>query len=108
MLGGESRPMALPPPCPRGRTGGEMIFNRDLLFVHVPKAGGMALTTHLLEVLSRPVYYSVPEGHSRVTDPAVIHIRGFRHENLAEAREIMARHGMDISSVPLILAAIRN
>jgi hypothetical protein len=85
-----------------------MIFNRNLLFVHVPKAGGMTITSHLLEVLPRPIYYSVPEGHSRVTGPGVIHIPGYRHENLAEARVVVARHGFDILRFPTILAAIRN
>jgi hypothetical protein len=85
-----------------------MIFCRDVLFVHVPKTGGMALTTHLLHVLPRPIYYSLPKAHSLITDPGVILIPGVRHENLAEARELVGRYGYDINRFPLILAAVRN
>jgi hypothetical protein len=85
-----------------------MIFNYQLLFLHVPKTGGMSLTAHLLKVLPRPLYYSVPDGHYDATDRGIIHVPGYRHENLVEAKEVVARYGFDIARFPLILAAIRN
>ncbi len=85
-----------------------MIFCKDVLFVHVPKAGGMSVTRCLLRVLPRPVYYSLPPPHEKITDPSIVQIPGVRHETLEEAREIVRAYGYDILEFPLILAVLRN
>ncbi len=85
-----------------------MIFCRELLFVHVPKTGGMSVSKCLLNVLSPPVYYSRPAGSARTNLPGIVEIPGIRHESLAEAKEVVARHGFELARFPLIVAAIRN
>lgn len=87
-----------------------MIFNRDLLFVHVPKTGGMSTSGYLLEILPRPVYLSHPAEAWNDTLPerGVVQIVGRRHETLVEARDVVARRGFDVRRFPLLLATIRN
>jgi hypothetical protein len=87
-----------------------MIFGADLLFVHVPKTGGMSTSGYLLDVLPKPVYLSHPAEVWNETLPerGVVQIVGKRHETLAEAGDVVARHGFAIDRFPLILATIRN
>jgi len=86
-----------------------VIFNQDLLFIHVLKTGGMAMTQYLLQVLPRPVYYT----HPRDPNPAlaaqgIVEIRGLRHESAELCRTVMAEHGYDIARTKLIVGVIRN
>ena len=37
-----------------------MIFSKDVLFIHVPKTGGMSTSGYLLDMLPRPVYLTHP------------------------------------------------
>lgn len=86
-----------------------MILNQDILFIHVPKTGGMAMTTKLLEVLPRPIYYAVPKGHEgKIKDPNIIISIGDRHGNLREAKKWVESLGMSLNSFKKILVAIRN
>ena len=87
-----------------------MLFNSELLFIHVPKTGGMAVTKHLLQVLARPVYYSHPDvdANAASTDDGVIHIRGIRHETLSEAASLVRKCGFELSRFRALLAVVRN
>lgn len=85
-----------------------MIFCKDILFIHVPKTGGMSLTKYLLEVLPRPVYYAHPEGDKRTADNSIVQIPGLRHETLEEAEKAVREYGFELSKFPLILAVLRN
>lgn len=85
-----------------------MIFCEQVLFIHVPKTGGMSLTEYLLQVLPKPVYYSCPAGDNQPARPGVIQILGLRHESLVEAKEVLLQRGCDICLLPLILAVLRN
>ena len=84
-----------------------MIFSKDVLFIHVPKTGGMATTQYLLDVLPRPVYYTHPERDSRIVDPA-IQIPGSRHETLRDARDTLGLYRLAVEDFRLVLAAIRS
>ena len=82
-----------------------MIFNRDVLFIHVPKTGGMAVTEVLLEALPKPVFYSHPHAHDpRLAARGIVEIPGNRHETAAACRDAMARHGHDFEALKLIVA----
>lgn len=86
-----------------------MIFSRDMLFLHVPKTGGMSVTSYLLEVLPRPVYYTSPETEEESeSSNGIVELQGARHESLPEAAEVVRDHGMTLSSFSLILAGLRN
>ena len=84
-----------------------MILSERVLFVHVPKTGGMAVTRYLLRVLPRPVWYTHPE-HDPELDSGVIQLRGIRHETLGEAHAIAARQGVDAARLPLTIGVLRN
>lgn len=87
-----------------------MIFSNDLLYIHVPKTGGMSTSGYLLEMLPRPVFLSHPVEvwNDNLAGQGVVQIVGKRHESLAEARDVVARHGFDIHRFPIILVTIRN
>ncbi len=87
-----------------------MIFSKDVLFIHVPKTGGMSTSGYLLDILPRPVYLTHPAEVWNDDLPwrGIVQIVGRRHESLMEARDVVARHGFDIHRFPIILATIRN
>ena len=85
-----------------------MIYSKDILFLHVPKTGGMAMTDLLLKVLPRPVFYSHPHEADPALPPDIIQFTGDRHESLPEAREILTQRGCTLEQFRLILAVIRN
>src|SRR5215211_8547984 len=86
-----------------------MIFCRELLFLHVPKTGGMSVSEYLVRVLPPPVYYTRPDGHGLLTVPeGVVEMSGKRHETLAQACDVVAAHGFRLPEFRAILATIRN
>jgi hypothetical protein len=87
-----------------------MLFNQDLLFLHVPKTGGMAVTQKLLEILPKPIYYGLPKGcNYKAHNPLEIIITvGKRHGNLQDAQKWVAEYGKTLASFKKIVAAIRN
>lgn len=79
-----------------------MVFNNDLLFIHVPKTAGMAVTEALLRALPRPVYYAVQAGHAdEQTDVQVVD--GRRHQRLADVDA-----WFEAQSLPHRLASFRH
>jgi hypothetical protein len=84
-----------------------VILSERVLFVHVPKTGGMAVTRYLLGVLPRPVWYTHPD-RDPALDAGVIQLPGIRHESLAEAWALAARQGVDPARLPLVLGVVRN
>jgi len=84
-----------------------VIFGDRVLFVHVPKTGGMAVTRYLLAVLPRPVWYTHPD-HDPTLDAGVIQLPGIRHETLAEAFAIATAQGVDPARLPLVVGVLRN
>jgi hypothetical protein len=85
-----------------------MVFNEQLLFLHVPKTGGMAITKALLEGLSGSVYCTAPKGHhlQRVRHEQVL--QGIRHENIPQARKVLARLGRRLEDFECIIAVMRD
>ena len=85
-----------------------MIFNHQLLFLHVPKTGGSSVRHYLLEVLPTPVFCSMPEDHQADLPPRATRIPGVAHESLGEARSILAARGQRLDRLRLIIACARN
>ncbi len=85
-----------------------MLFNRKILFLHVPKTGGMAITKYLLDILERPIYYTHPDHDFALEASGVIQIQGIRHENLEDAQCILRERSFELEQFAAILAVIRN
>lgn len=85
-----------------------LIFCRDILYVHVPKTGGMSVTRYLLQNLPRPIYYTIPDFDKSIADPGVVQIAGLRHESLPEAAAIARQFGFELSDFQVILGALRD
>ena len=87
-----------------------MLFNQDLLFLHVPKTGGMAVTQKLLGILPKPIYYALPEGAKNKVHnpPKIIAVVGKRHGNLQQAQDWLKDYDRSLHSFKKIVATIRN
>ncbi len=87
-----------------------MLFNDTVLFIHVPKTGGMATTSYLVDVLPGPTYYTAPSPDADLERPDrdIRFVSGSRHETLDEAQDVLNRFGRDLSEFSLILAGTRN
>jgi SAM-dependent methyltransferase len=87
-----------------------MIFSKDILFLHVPKTGGMSVTSYLLDLLPPPVYYVRPpdlrEDFARRN--GVVPIVGPRHGSLADAADLAREQGLALSDFKLLIAVLRN
>lgn len=85
-----------------------MIFNDRFLFLHVPKTGGMAMTHSLLHGLGQPVWCTAPQGHQvrRVRDEQVL--KGSRHENLPQAKRVLAQQGRRLEDFERIVVVMRD
>lgn len=85
-----------------------MIWNDEILFIHVPKTGGMMMTDVLIKKLHKPLYYSVPPGHANLDRDDVIVVDGTRHEFLDEADPVLQKYGKSVRDFRFILTAMRN
>jgi hypothetical protein len=85
-----------------------MIFSKDLLFIHIPKTGGMSVSSYLLKVLPLPVYYAQPHHDDELTTAGITQIDGTRHETLLEASQVVSQFGFDVRRFPIIFAVVRN
>lgn len=84
------------------------IFCKDLLFIHVPKAGGSSVTDYLVRTLPPPVYYVLPTPQVALRDLGLIHVPGNMHLTLPEARRVVGPYGFDLDRFPMILSVMRN
>lgn len=109
-----------------------MLFNDDILFLHVPKAAGTSVTSFLIANLPGIVTVTEPPDRPdpRVAIPAAGRLRlslrrlrrragllvrpslkvidGTRHENLRQATELLARLGRKLEDFRILIAVIRN
>lgn len=85
-----------------------MLFNDELLFLHVPKTGGMAVTKYLLEVLPPPVRYAYPNFREDYERKGIVQLKGIRHETMSEARDFLHTLGLDLAAFKCIIAMLRN
>ena len=84
------------------------VFTNDVLFLHVPKAGGTSITHYLLNTLPGPIHYIHTLVPSSSPGTRIVHIPGFPHQTIESAAKIMRVLGIDVEQIPLILAVLRN
>lgn len=85
-----------------------MVFNDDILFIHVGKTGGMSATQYLCSVLPSPVYNVVPKAAMNQHYGRATMVEGIRHETLREALKITERYGKGLNDFKAIYATLRN
>lgn len=85
-----------------------MVFNDDILFIHIGKTGGTSVSNYLCKTLNTPVFNVIPEraikgkiGHEKA-------LIGRRHATLAEAKQFLSKRNRSIDSFKEIVAVIRN
>jgi len=84
-----------------------MVFNDKVLFIHVPKTGGIAVARFLIDNTRGDVTISVPPGHPSA-GPKVKEIAGTRHERLHEAASLLATLGRRLADFETIISIMRN
>ncbi|MBI3156009.1 MAG: hypothetical protein HYZ20_11420 [Burkholderiales bacterium] len=84
-----------------------MIYNDQVLFIHVPKTAGMSLTHYLADNLPGEVYNVAPEAARQGPATRMKHVKGPRHADLPKAREVLAGQGRSLEDFKLILSVVR-
>jgi hypothetical protein len=96
-----------------------MIFNKDVLFIHIGKTGGTSVREYLKKVLKKPLYVAVskdglPLNNLSLKEKAKHFLRrehyfyGNPHATLEEAQPIVLKYGFSVSSFKRIIAVVRN
>lgn len=85
-----------------------MVFTDDVLFLHVPKTGGVSVAHYLLRALQPPIHYVIPGHLGFANQPGYVHIRDTPHRNLERARDFLRERGIELSDFRVIIAVIRN
>lgn len=109
-----------------------MLFNDELLFLHVPKAAGTSLTSYLIRSLGGRITSTEPVDRLAPADrvsavaraklglrrlrrrvgllrrPQLRVIAGTRHETLAEASVVLRSLGRRLEDFHMIIAVVRN
>ncbi len=87
-----------------------MVFNHEVLFIHLGKTGGMSVTNYLCNVLKPPVIHVVKKDEFENTKQSgheVIY-PWKRHANLVEADKFLKDFGIQLSDFKLIFCVVRN
>ena len=85
-----------------------MVFNDDILFIHIGKTGGTSAADYLCRTLSEPVYNAIPERAHGKKIGHEITVKGQRHGTLEEAKEFVKKYDKTIDDFKEIIAVIRH
>lgn len=89
-----------------------MLWNKDFLFLHIPKTAGKSLTKAFVNTLERPMTCIVSKGQIKELadcDPANLTIiEGRGHESMKAAKNILSGRNIVLGSFKAIIVAIRN
>lgn len=97
-----------------------MLFNKDILFIHFPKTGGMSTRLHLQYLLEPPIYsigalnkdyplYHVMPNDTAGKDRAdIINLNGDKHWPIPGGMMAMRAMGIDPRGLKMIVVGIRN
>lgn len=89
-----------------------MLWNKDLLFLHIPKTAGKSLTKAFVQTLERPVTCFVSKGQIQELadcDQTGLTIRqGLGHEDMETTGRILAEYDKPLDSFKVIVVGLRN
>jgi len=86
-----------------------MIFNNEVLFIHLGKTGGMSVASYLCQVLAPPVISVSPFFNDKTKPEGFeILVKGKRHGNFIHAKETLLKYGMKLEDFKLIFIVVRN
>jgi hypothetical protein len=94
-----------------------MLISDRVLFLHVPKTGGLSVSEYLVNNLTGPIEESLGpmvDPHAARSFPfddiasRVRVFRGRRHEELSQAVAVLTERGRTLSDFEVVLAVIRN
>lgn len=90
-----------------------MIFNDEVLFLHIPKTAGKSISLSLTRTLRRPLWCHVPPGTERslregadLTGVEIVRSNG--HEGVTKAFATLRAQGIDPTALRQVLVVIRN
>nr|WP_295467474.1 hypothetical protein [Mesorhizobium sp.] len=83
-----------------------MIWNEEIVFIHVPKTAGMSLTTMLVGGLKGRVFMTGHDKHERRGNVTLL--MGGRHETMAQAQIVLEMHNRPLSSFQKVIAVMRE
>jgi len=90
-----------------------VIFNHELLYLHVPKTAGKSLALALLQTIDRPIRCLLPPGTEKMlretvdmTDVTVERSSG--HEGMFRAAKVLAEEQRAVDDMKMVLVAIRS
>jgi hypothetical protein len=87
-----------------------MVFNHEVLFLHLGKTGGTSVSWLLCNTLQPPVFNVVQKGVLKAIESQGYEflLEGDRHTNLNDAKTLVEKYGMNITDFKLILVLVRN
>lgn len=86
-----------------------MVFNKEVLFIHIGKTGGTSAAKFLCSTLHGPVYNVVPQGAQDIKYGHETNLVGQRHAILEEALSFTKKHSnLGLDDFKKIIAVIRN
>lgn len=83
-----------------------MIWTDDVLFLHVPKTGGISVTEFLLKNLEGSVAYTAEQPTK--ADHGATFVKGRRHELMVEAEAFFNARGRCLTDFAEVFAVMRN
>lgn len=91
---------------------GLMLWTKDFLFLHYPKAAGKSLARAFLQAWETPIWGLVSPGQvgelsDLVRDGVELRVEG-SHQNATTAARILQEQGLDIGSLKAVFVAIRD
>lgn len=86
-----------------------MVFNKDILFIHIGKTGGTSAANYLCKTLNPKVYNVIPRrAHGKLIGHEELRV-GQRHATLEEAIAYTKEHNnMNVDDFKEIIAVIRH